>query len=450
MLVDVKIPDIGDATDVKVVEIMVKPGDTIAVDDPLVTIESDKASMEVPSPQSGVVKELKVHIGDAVVEGAPILLLEADGAAAEAPAQNTPLAPPPLTEARAQKNPVSPSPPIQTARTGVEAAPPPRARPVLAAVPPPTPQSSAAPAVESHGKPHASPTVRQFARDLGVDLARVKGSGLKGRIFRSDVERFVKDVLTAPAATPTQAAPFNLVPWPKVDFAKFGPVETKPLSRIKKISKANLARNWVMIPHVTQFDEVDVTDLEEFRRAVNQEGPKDRARVTLLAFILKGLIPTLTEFPEFNASLDGDDLILKKFFHLGFAADTPEGLVVPVIRDVDKKGIHGIARQMGELSAAARAGKLKLADIQGGCFTVSNLGGIGGASFTPIINAPEVAVLGVSKLIRKPVYRGDALEPRLMLPLSLSYDHRVIDGADAARFITFLGSVLADMRRALL
>jgi pyruvate dehydrogenase E2 component (dihydrolipoamide acetyltransferase) len=436
ILVDVKIPDIGDFTDVKVIEIMVKPGDKIAVDDPLVTIESDKASMEVPSPRSGVIKELKVSIGDAVSEGAPILLLDAEPAPSDVPAGAAAVAPP--------------RPKVESSPAVAEAGPPPRARPLLMSVPPPAPPSLTTLAAESKGKPHASPSVRRFARELGVDLVRVKGSGLKGRIFRTDVERFVNNLMTGPAVVSAEAAPLNLIPWPKVDFAKFGPIETRPLSRIKKIAKSNLARNWVMIPHVTQFDEVDITELEGFRREVNQETSKNGTRVTLLSFILKGLVAVLTNFPDFNASLDADDLILKRYFHLGFAVDTPDGLVVPVVRDVDKKGILTIAHEMSELSDAARAGKLKLADIQGGCFTVSSLGGIGGAFFTPIINAPEVAILGVSRLARKPVYRGDALVPRLMLPLSLSYDHRVIDGADAARFITFLGQVLGDLRRVLL
>ena len=300
-------------------------------------------------------------------------------------------------------------------------------------------------------KPHASPSVRKFARQLGVDLSHVKGSGLKGRIFRDDVQRFVKDALTNPAAMARRSgAPFDLLSWPKIDFAKFGAIETKALSRIRKISKANLARNWVMIPHVTQFDEADVTELEAFRKEINEAHSNEGIKVTILAFILKALVPALTEFPEFNSSLDGDNLILRKYFHLGFAADTPDGLVVPVVRDVDKKGVLQVAREMGELSARAREGKLKPTDIQGGCFTVSSLGGIGGTAFTPIINAPEVAILGVSKLAHKPAFRDGAFAPRLMLPLSLSYDHRVIDGAAAARFITFLGKLLADMRRALL
>jgi pyruvate dehydrogenase E2 component (dihydrolipoamide acetyltransferase) len=445
-LVDIKVPDIGEFKDVEVVEVMVKPGDKIAVDDPLVAIESDKATMEVPAPQAGVVKELKVKLGDKVSEGSPIIVLEAETAAPEGEAKPSaadgeakPSGPPALTLVTAPaKAPASPEATPPTSRLSAAPAP--------VAVSPPI---SAAPA--STVKPHASPSVRKFARQLGVDLSRVKGSGLKGRIFRDDVQRFVKDALTgATAMAPGSAVPFDLLPWPKIDFAKFGAIESKPLSRIRKIAKANLARNWVMIPHVTQFDEADVTELEAFRKEINEAHSKEGIRVTMLAFVLKALVPALTEFPEFNSSLDGDNLILKKYFHLGFAADTPDGLVVPVVRDVDKKGVLQVAREMGELSARAREGKLKPADIQGGCFTVSSLGGVGGTAFTPIINAPEVAIVGVSKLAHKPVYRDGAFVPRLMLPLSLSYDHRVIDGAAAARFITSLGKLLADMRRALL
>jgi len=296
-------------------------------------------------------------------------------------------------------------------------------------------------------KPHASPSVRKFARELGVDLRLVKGSGLNGRIFREDLQAFVKSEMTKPKSG---GGGLDLLPWPKVDFEKFGAVEIKPLSRIRKIAKNNLARNWVMIPHVTQFDEADVTELEAFRKQINEADAKQGIKVTMLAFVLKALVAALTEFPEFNSSLDGDNLILKKYFNFGFAADTPDGLIVPVLRDLDKKGVLQIARETAELAAAARARKLRPADIQGGCFTVSSLGGIGGTSFTPIINAPEVAVLGVSKLAHKPVYRDGNFVPRLVLPLSLSYDHRVIDGAHAARFTTYLVAVLADMRRALL
>ncbi len=437
-LVDIKVPDIGDFKDVEVVEVMVKPGDKIGVDDPLVAIESDKATMEVPAPQAGVVKELKVKVGDKVSEGSPIIVLEAEAAAPDGEAKSS--GPPALARlAEPAKVPASP-----------DTASPPSRLPMAPATGAGSPSlPSAAP--EGAVKPHASPSVRKFARQLGVDLSHVKGSGLKGRIFRDDVQRFVKDALTNPAAMARgSGAPFDLLSWPKIDFAKFGAIETKALSRIRKISKANLARNWVMIPHVTQFDEADVTELEAFRKEINEAHSKEGLKVTTLAFILKALVPALTEFPQFNSSLDGDNLILKKYFHLGFAADTPDGLVVPVVRDVDLKGVLQVAREMGDLSARAREGKLKPTDIQGGCFTVSSLGGIGGTAFTPIINAPEVAILGVSKLSHKPVFRDGAFAPRLMLPLSLSYDHRVIDGAAAARFITFLGKLLADMRQALL
>ncbi len=423
-LVDIKVPDIGDFKDVEVVEVMVKPGDKIRVDDPLVAIESEKATMEVPAPQAGVVRELKVKVGDKVSEGSPIIVLEAEAAAPDGDAKR----PVPAGETK------EPVPDGEAARATGAVSPSP---------------ISAAP--ESTVKPHASPSVRKFARQLGVELSHIKGSGPKGRIFRDDVQRFVKDAISNPAAMARRSgAPFDLLSWPKIDFSKFGAIETKALSRIRKISKANLARNWVMIPHVTQFDEADVTELEAFRKEVNKAHSNEGIKVTILAFILKALVPALTEFPEFNSSLDGDNLILKKYFHLGFAADTPDGLVVPVVHDVDKKGVLQVAREMGDLSARAREGKLKPTDIQGGCFTVSSLGGVGGTAFTPIINAPEVAILGVSKLAHKPVFRADAFAPRLMLPLSLSYDHRVIDGAAAARFITFIGKELADMRRALL
>ncbi len=437
-LIDVKVPDIGDFTDVDVIEVMVKPGDRVRAEDSLITIESDKATMEVPSPLSGVVKELRVKLGDKVSEGSPIVVLETDAADQESSA-----APAPRPQAKPQAEPPAlsirkiPEAAPDSAKDGPDAS-------VVAAPAAPPPELARA-------KPHASPAVRKFARTLGVDLALVAGSGMKGRIFRTDVEKFVKTTLMHSSAAPTGAgASLNLIAWPKVDFSRFGSVETRPLSRIRRATKANLARNWVMIPHVTQFDEADVTELEALRRQVNETHAKDGVRVTILAFIVKAMVAALAEFPEFNASLDGDNLVLKKYFHIGFAADTPDGLVVPVLRDADKKGVVQIARETAELAAAARAGKLAPMDIQGGCITISSLGGIGGTAFTPIINAPEVAILGVSKLSTKPVYRDGEFVARLILPLSLSYDHRVIDGAAAARFITYLGSVLADMRRALL
>jgi pyruvate dehydrogenase E2 component (dihydrolipoamide acetyltransferase) len=460
-LVDIKVPDIGEFSDVEVIEVMVKPGDPVRVDDSLITIESDKASMEVPSTEAGIVKEIRVKLGDKVSEGSPIVVIETaaatDGKPAEAaapaavkPAQTA--APGAAKPAPASAEPPQPpkSPSAATVPIGSQSSPP---APVKAdALAPVAPESVDEAEPGSEHKPHASPSVRKFARELGVDLHAVQGTGLNGRIFRSDVQKFVKSAIAAPsrAAGTGVGAALDLPPWPKIDFAKFGEIETRPLSRIRRASKSNLARNWVMIPHVTQFDEADVTDLEALRHELGETHTKDDVRVTLLAFVLKALVPTLTEFPEFNSSLDGDNLILKKYFHFGFAADTPEGLVVPVIRDVDKRGVLRIARDTAALAQAAREGKLKMTDIQGGCFTVSSLGGIGGTAFTPIINAPEVAILGLSRLARKPVWREGAFVPRLMLPLSLSYDHRVIDGALAARFVTYLSAILSDMRRALL
>jgi pyruvate dehydrogenase E2 component (dihydrolipoamide acetyltransferase) len=451
-LVDVKIPDIGDFSDVEVIEVMVKPGDQVRVDDSLITIESDKASMEVPSTQAGVVKEIRVKIGDKVSEGSPIVVIESAAPAAKPAEGAAPAAAP-----AAVKSAPSPAAPPEPRKLSLAAAPaaagsqsPPAASGSSDGPKPVTPEATGEAGSEPEHKPHASPAVRKFARELGVDLHAVQGTGLNGRIFRSDVQKFVKSAIAAPARTADARTGLEMAAWPKIDFAKFGEIETRPLSRIRRISKSNLARNWVMIPHVTQFDEADVTELEELRHELGETHAKDGVRVTLLAFVLKALVRALTEFPEFNSSIDGDNLILRKYFHFGFAADTPEGLVVPVVRDVDKKGVLQIARDTAALAQAAREGKLKMTDIQGGCFTVSSLGGIGGTAFTPIINAPEVAILGLSRLARKPVWRGDAFVPRLMLPLSLSYDHRVIDGALAARFVTYLGAILSDMRRALL
>jgi pyruvate dehydrogenase E2 component (dihydrolipoamide acetyltransferase) len=456
-LVDIKIPDIGDFSDVEVIEVMVKPGDPVRVDDSLITIESDKASMEVPSTEAGVVKEIRVKIGDKVSEGSPIVVIETAAAAgkpaepaAAKPAQVA--APASAKSASARAEPAQPPKSSPAAATSAGSQSTPSAPDTSDALKPaaPEPGGEAEPGPEH--KPHASPSVRKFARELGVDLQAVQGTGLNGRIFRSDVQKFVKSAIAVPnrAASTSLGAGLDIAPWPKIDFAKFGEIETRPLSRIRRISKANLARNWVMIPHVTQFDEADVTEVEALRHELSEAPAKDGVRVTLLAFVLKALVRALTEFPEFNSSLDGDNLILRKYFHFGFAADTPEGLVVPVIRDVDKKGVLQIARDTAALAQAAREGKLKMTDIQGGCFTVSSLGGIGGTAFTPIINAPEVAILGLSRLARKPVWRDGAFVPRLMLPLSLAYDHRVIDGALAARFVTYLSAILSDMRRALL
>jgi len=429
---EVKVPDIGEFHDVPVIEIMVKPGDSIKVEDPLIALESDKAAMEVPSPAAGVVKEIALKLGDKVQAGSLVLLLEVADAAA-APAAATPAA----TSAA----------PVAAAPDAALAAP----APVPLATP--APASAATPAVAlPAGLAHASPSIRLFARELGVDVAKVSGSGAKGRILREDVQNHVKEALAGGAAAPAsgRGGGLDLLPWPKVDFAKFGPIETKPLGRIRKISGANLQRNWVMIPHVTQFDSADITELEAFRVEVNKDSEKSGVKLTMLAFLIKAVVAALKTYPEFNASLDGDQLILKGYMHIGFAADTPNGLMVPVIRDADRKGVAQIAREMGDLAKRAREGKLGPAEMQGGCFSISSLGGIGGTAFTPIINAPEVAILGVSKSEVKPHWDGVNFVPRLMLPLSLSYDHRVIDGAQAARFTALLGQLLADMRRTLL
>ncbi len=446
--IEVKVPDIGDFTDIPVIEVFVKPGDTVKAEDSLVTLESDKATMDVPSPAAGTVKEVKVKLGDKVSEGSPIVVVET-GAAAPAAGAAKPAAAQEPAPAAALAPAAGPAP----------AAAPPAAAPAAAAAPAPGPAVAASAPVDSAAfkAAHASPSVRKFARELGVDLARVTGSAPKGRILQEDVQKFVKQVMSggapaagAPAGGISGGGALNLLPWPTVDFAKFGPVEARPLSRIKKISGANLARNWVMIPHVTQFDEADITELEAFRVTLNKENEKAGIKVTMLAFLIKASVAALKKFPEVNASLDGDNLVLKQYFNIGFAADTPNGLVVPVIRSVDQKGVLAIAAEMTALSGKAREGKLGPADMQGGCFSISSLGGIGGTAFTPIINAPEVAILGVSKSATKPVWDGKAFVPRLMIPLSFSYDHRVIDGAGAARFTAYLAALLADMRRVVL
>ncbi|MGA3769578.1 dihydrolipoyllysine-residue acetyltransferase [Ralstonia solanacearum] len=432
--IEVKVPDIGDYKDVPVIEISVKVGDKVEAEQSLITLESDKATMDVPSPAAGTVKDIRVKVGDAVSEGTLIVVLEgAGGAAAAAPAP----APAPAAAA--------PSPAPAVAPVAAPAA---------------APATYTADTVGTIGKAaHASPSVRKYARELGVDVNLVGGTGPKNRITQEDVQRYVKGVMTGQAAAPGKAAAaaapagggeLNLLPWPKVDFTKFGPVEPKPLSRIKKISGANLHRNWVMIPHVTNNDEADITELEAFRVQMNKEHEKAGVKFTMLAFVIKAVVGALKKFPTFNASLDGDNLVFKQYYHIGFAADTPNGLVVPVIRDADKKGVVDIAREMAELSKAAREGKLKPDQMQGGCFSISSLGGIGGTHFTPIINAPEVAILGLSRGYQKPVWDGKQFVPRLTLPLSLSYDHRVIDGAEAARFNAYLAAVLADFRRVLL
>ena len=438
--VEVKVPDIGDFKEVEVIELLVKPGDTVQAEQSLITVESDKASMEIPSSASGVVKELKVKLGDKVAEGSLVLLLEVSEAAS---------APAPAATAAPASAPAAPAAASSTIAPAASALP-------ATALPATAASANIVTATESNGqKPHASPSVRKFARELGVDLARVSGSGAKGRILIEDVQGFVKGVMAGGAAAPAAAgggAALGLLPWPSLDFSKFGETSLEPLSRIKKISGPNLHRNWVMIPHVTQFDQADITELEEFRKSANESLAKSGVKLTMLAFVIKASVAALKKFPAFNASLDagGENLILKHFYNIGFAADTPNGLVVPVIKNADQKGLSQIAKEMGELSAQAREGKLKPADMQGATFTISSLGGIGGTSFTPIINAPEVAILGLSKSEIKPVWDGKAFAPRLMLPMSLSYDHRVIDGALGARFTVYLGDVLADMRKTLL
>ena len=451
---EVKVPDIGNYHDIPVIELLVKPGDTVKKDQGLVTLESDKATMEVPSSIAGVVKELKVKLGDAVSEGVVVAVVDgAAGADAPKPAA-APAAP---AAVKVESAAPAAAPPVPAKAADAPSAAP--AKPGVdsdagAARTPPV--AFDADAVMPGKVPHASPAVRLFARELGVDLTRVSGSERKGRITRDDVQKYVKAALAgvaAPrAATGGGGAGLNLLPWPQVDFAKFGEVESKPLSKIKKISGANLARNWVMIPHVTQFDDADITDLEALRVALNKENEKAGIKVTMLAFMIKAVVAALKKFPDINASLDasGENLVLKKYFNIGFAADTPNGLVVPVLRDADRKGVIEIAQETGELAKKARDGKLGPADMSGGCFSISSLGGIGGTAFTPIVNAPEVAILGVSKSAIKPVWDGHAFQPRLILPLSLSNDHRVIDGASAARFTSYLAQVLADMRRVLL
>jgi pyruvate dehydrogenase E2 component (dihydrolipoamide acetyltransferase) len=434
--VNVMVPDIGDFKDVAVIEVLVKAGDTIKVEQSLITVESDKASMEIPSSHAGVLKELKVKVGDTVNIGDLLAVLEGvAGAAAPAPAASAPAAAAPVAAAPAVA----------------------AAAPAAASVAAPAHNPATTPAV---GLPHASPSVRKFARELGVPLVEVQGSGLKGRITALDIQAFTKSVMSGTAQTLAQAAKapagggagseLGLIPWPKVDFAKFGPIERKEMGRIKKISGANLLRNAIMIPAVTNFDDADITELEAFRVSTNKENEKSGVKVTMLAFLIKACVSALQKFPEFNSSLDGDALVYKQFWHIGFAADTPNGLMVPVIKDADKKGIVQISKEMGELAKKAREGKLSPAEMSGASFTISSLGGIGGRYFTPIINAPEVAILGVCKSQMEPVWNGKEFVPRLMLPLSLTWDHRVIDGAAAARFNAYLGQILGDFRRVLL
>ncbi len=432
---EIVIPDIGDFKNVDVIEVLVKPGDAIQPEQSLITVESDKATMEIPSPAAGTVKELRVKVGDKVSTGSLLLMLDA--------AESTPV---PVAKPAATPAPVPSLAPPAPARAAQPAAVP------LAGKPDPVPYE---PAPAPGFTPHASPSVRKFARELGVDLAKVKGSGPKGRITQEDVQAFVKGVMKG-AQVPAPAARggfgFDLPEWPQIDFAKFGPVETKPLSRIRKLSGGFLHRNWVSIPHVTQHDEADITELEAFRKENAQVAEKEGFKLTMLAFLVKASVNALRQFPDFNASLDktGENLIVKKYYHIGVAVDTPDGLVVPVIRDADRKGVFDLARELAEISKFAREKKLKPDSMRGGTFSISSLGGIGGTAFTPIINAPEVAILGVARSQMRPVYKDGAFVPRLMLPLSLAYDHRVIDGAAGARFTTYLASVLSDIRRTLL
>ena len=444
-LIDVMVPDIGDFKEVEVIEVLVKPGDTVAKDQSLITVESDKASMEIPSSHAGVIKQLKIKLGDKVSKGTLLATLTATGgapkpaqAAAAAPASAPPSAPAPAKPA------VAAEAPIRSHAFATEMG----ARPQSLDLGP-------APGA----KPHASPSVRKFARELGVELAAVRGSGPKGRVTEDDVREHVKGVMAGgvrPAGGATAAAvavPSHLPPWPQIDFAKFGPIKRVEMSRIRKISGPALTRNWVTIPHVTNHDDADITELEAFRVQLNKENEKSGLKLTMLAFLIKACVAALKKFPEFNASIDaetGDAVILKEYFHIGFAADTPNGLMVPVVKDADKKGVIEIAQETGALAAKARDGKLGPADMQGGTFSISSLGGIGGTYFTPIINAPEVAILGVCRSQTRPMWDGKQFAPRLILPLSLSWDHRVVDGAGAARFNAYLGQVLADFRRVLL
>lgn len=474
-LIEIRVPDIGDMKDVTVIELLAKPGSTIAPEQSLVTVESDKASMEIPSSHSGILRELKVQLGDKVSQDSLLAVLETASATA--------------TDASAQANA---QPSTQTSATPDTPAAPPAAvapnTPATAATPAPSaepaplaPNSTAtiesartepaAPAAASGKTPHAGPAVRKYARELGVPLAEVQGTGRNARILAQDVQNFAKAVMAGQAQTAAQrnaqtgvqagsastlpagantGAELNLLPWPQVDFSRYGAIERKPLSRIKKISGANLHRNWVMIPHVTNCDEADITSLEALRLQLNQENVKAGIKITMLAFVIKACVAALKKFPEFNASLDGDSLVYKQYWHIGFAADTPNGLVVPVLKDADQKGIVQISQELAELSQKGREGKLTPSEMSGASFTISSLGGIGGTTFTPIINAPEVAILGICRSAMKPVWNGSSFDPRLMLPLSLSYDHRVIDGASAARFNAYLGQVLADFRRVLL
>jgi len=431
-IIEITVPDIGDYKDVPVIEVLVKPGDQVEKEQSIVVLESDKATMDVPSSHAGVVKEVKVKIGDNLSQGSVVLTLEESAASSPAPV-----------------NVITATPPIPAAPVAKAVEPP------IKRAPAPPPISDAPPVVDP-SLSHASPSVRKFARELGVTITQVEGSGLKGRVTQEDVQAFVKAAMSGGAISSAATSSggslggLNLIPWPKVDFTKFGEIERQPLNRIKKLTAANLGRNWVMIPAVTYHEDADVTDLESFRVQTNKDNEKKGVKITMLAFLMKAAVAALKKYPEFNSSLDGDDLILKKYFNIGFAADTPTGLVVPVIKGVDQKGIFEIAQETSELAALARDGKLKPDQMQGASFTISSLGGIGGTYFSPIVNAPEVAILGVSKAAMKPVWDGKQFMPRLICPLSLSADHRVIDGALATRFNVYIAQLLADFRRATL
>ncbi len=457
-VVEVKVPDIGDFKDAPIIELLVKVGDTVRAEDSLMTLESDKATMDIPCPVSGVIAELKVKVGDKVAEGV-VLALVTVGAGATASAAAAPAAPPVAVPAMAAPAPVQAAPAVAAGATAVDIRPD-AAEPVTA--PPRVAMPTPAERLQG-GASHASPSVRRFARELGVDVAKVTGSGPKGRILQGDVQAYVKGVLSVPPAAPAAAAAsgggLDLLPWPKIDFSKFGPVDVQPLSRIKKISGANLSRNWVMIPAVTYHEDADITDLEAFRVQINKEnekaGPDGKtSKLTMLAFLIKACVKAMQKYPEFNSSIDASgtemSLVMKKYYNIGFAADTPNGLMVPVIKNAETKGVFELAKESGELAKQARDGKLKPADMQGACFTISSLGGIGGTYFAPIVNAPEVAILGVNKSAMKPVWDGKQFVPRLTLPLSLTADHRVIDGALATRFNVYLAQLLADMRRSML
>lgn len=442
-LKDVLVPDIGDFKEIPVIEVLVKPGDKVSPEESLITLESDKATMEVPAPFGGIVKKMNVKVGDKISEGAVILSLESSD-------DVTPVAAASSASGPENKVAATPQPPPPTPDE------PPKAAPPAASVTTPEP-AAPAPSRSVSAAAHASPGVRRFARELGVDLGQVTGSGPKNRVLKEDVQAFVKEVMReggapAPSTGTGAGLALGLPAWPLVDFAKFGPIEKQAMSRIRKISGPALHRNWVHIPHITQTDETDITELEAFRKSMSKEAEKLKVKLTPLVFIMKSVVAALKQFPDFNSSLapEGDALIVKRYYHIGVAVDTPGGLVVPVVRDVDQKGVMQLAAELGTLSAKARDGKLSPADMQGGTFSISSLGGIGGGHFTPIVNAPEVAILGVSRSVMKPVWDGTTFQPRLMLPLSLSYDHRVIDGAQGARFITYLAAVISDMRRALL